>query len=391
MASFFRSLVLLSLFPLGAIAADAPAPRCTDVPQPFSPLLYRSVQRLEDGRVTFRLCAPSAAAAKVVSGDIDVIPTGTRGGPRGLPMSKDSLDYWVVTTPSAVTPGLYSFNFDVGGVLVPDPQGTVFAHNFQGVSSVFEIEAPETKFYGFDAAVPHGTVSEIEYDSKSLHIRRRALVYTPPGYQGADAKRYPVLYLVHGAGGGPDHWIAKGHAHYILDNLIAAGKAKPMIVVMPSGHTPFKPGQVFFPNADFGDDLLRDLVPFIDSKFRTKPEAKNRAMAGLSMGGGHTLWFGLPHPEVFDGGIGIFSMGFYEPGQFEAYVAANGARLKERAKSKAAVFFAMGKTDYLYHAVAPTRKMMDEYGIRYTYRETEGGHVWPNWRAYLNEFAPLLF
>jgi enterochelin esterase family protein len=199
-----------------------------------------------------------------------------------------------------------------------------------------------------------------------------------------------VLYLVHGAGDSDDSWTSRGRANDILDNLIASGKAVPMIVVMPAGHTVFKPGSDLFANKDFGDDLVKDLVPLIDGRYRTLADPAHRAMAGLSMGGAHTLSWGLPNPAVF-GPIGIFSMGFYLPGQEERFVAANDAALRLRAKAGTPVMFAMGKTDFLYPAVAPTRAMMDRYGIQYRYVESEGGHTWSNWREYLRDFAVTIF
>jgi enterochelin esterase family protein len=162
-------------------------------------------------------------------------------------------------------------------------------------------------------------------------------------------------------------------------------------VVMPFGHTPLTAGKDPFYDTDFGGDLLDDLVPYIDRHFRTDRSADRRAMAGLSMGGAHTLAFGLPHPEVF-GQIGVFSMGFYLPGQDKTYTDLHDAQLRRRAAGATRpVFLAMGKTDFLYGAVGRTRKMMDEYGIRYVYHESGGGHVWENWRAYLALFAPTLF
>jgi enterochelin esterase-like enzyme len=238
--------------------------------------------------------------------------------------------------------------------------------------------------------VPHGIVATIEYPSSTLGIVRRAHVYTPPGYEGGNRARYPVLYLVHGSGDSDDSWTAVGHANYILDNLIAAGKATPMIVVMPFGHTPDRPGLERMNNVDFGKDLLTDLIPYVDRHWRTIPKPKDRAMAGLSMGGGHTLNFGLTHPELF-GSIGVFSLGINGGTPAAAYVAQNDAALKRRAQAKTLVFYAFGKDDFLFAMSAPTRKIFDDYGIRYTYRESGGGHTWVNWRNYFNEFAPLLF
>lgn len=365
-------------------------PRKCEKPDFRNPLIYSPTEQLPDSRIRFRLCAPEAASPVIVSSDIEQIPSGFDGKPAGLPMTLDAFGYWVATTATPVLAGTYAYNIKVAGLTLPDPQADRFSFNYRGVSSVLEVKGADGAFQTFDPAVAHGAVATIDYRSASLGVVRRAHVYTPPGYEKGGNRRYPVLYLVHGAGDSDDSWTSRGRAHYILDNLIAAGKAEPMIVVMPAGHTVFKPGTDLMMNQDFGNDLIEDLVPLIDRQYRTQADAGHRAMAGLSMGGAHTIAWGLPNADLF-GPIGIFSMGFYMPGQEERFVALNDAGLKGRAKATAPVYFAMGKADFLYPAVAPTRAMMDRYGIAYQYRESEGGHVWSNWRSYLQEFAQLLF
>ncbi len=371
-----------------AVAQDAP--RKCEAANFMNPLFFASVEQLADSRLTFRLCAPEAVDPRVVSSDIEVIPSGFDGKPAGLAMAKDELGYWVATTAVPVPAGTYAYNFKAGGVTFPDPQSDRFSMNYRGVSSVLEVKGPAGDFQTFNPAIAHGALQTIEYKSKSLGVVRRAHVYTPPGYEKGGKERYPVLYLVHGAGDSDDSWTSRGRANDILDNLIAAGKATPMIVVMPAGHTVFKPGSDLFMNKDFGADLVSDLVPLIDRQYRTLADPKNRAMAGLSMGGAHTLAWGLPNPKTF-GPIGVFSMGFFQPGQKDAYVAVNDANLKARAAAGTPMYFAMGKTDFLYQAVAPTREVLDNYGIKYRYVESEGGHTWANWRDYLNEFTQEIF
>ena len=193
----------------------------------------------------------------------------------------------------------------------------------------------------------------IDYWSAALGTVRRAHVYTPPGYM-RDSAHYPVLYLVHGAGDSDDSWTSVGHAQYILDNLIAAGKAKPMIVVMPFGHTPERQGVNMMANTDFGQDLLKDLIPYVDGHFRTIDKPSSRAMAGLSMGGAHTLQYGLPHSEVFNY-IGVFSMGLLSTEQVGSYEAANAPALAQSGKTMKLVYYAIGNKDFLYASAAPTR------------------------------------
>ncbi len=343
---------------------------------------FKSTEVLPDGRVTFRLCAPNAAEARVTSADIPDL--------NSLPMTKGQMGIWSATTPKAVAPDNYRYGFIVDGVTLPDPQATTFSRQRNGTLSTLEI--PGADFQAWDPKVPHGMVSEFEYWSNSLGIRRRAHVYTPPGYSRS-GKRYPVLYLVNGAGDSDDNWTSTGHAHYILDNLIAAGKARPMIIVMPAGHTPDRPGNAnILANGDFGDDLLKDLVPAVDATFRTIAKPQSRAMAGLSMGGSHTLMFGLPHTDVFRY-IGIFSMGLglNNAEDIPRYETQNAAALARSARELKLVYYAVGREDFLYASIAPTRAMLDRQHIAHVYNESDGGHTWINWRRYLADFAPRLF
>lgn len=399
--------VIARLAVLAALAAATPAlAQPASAQQPASclpqgmfagPASYKSVEQLPDGRVTFRLCAPEAREARVTSNDIDeAIPMGIQpGSTRGLVMTRDATGLWTATTAVPVPADTYRFNFQVDGVRVPDPQGTTFSHERVGTNSTFETAGPEGEFQTWKQDVPHGAVSKIEYWSRSLGQKRVATVYTPPGYMsGTD--RYPVLYLVHGAGDSYDSWTSVGHANLILDNLIAEGKARPMIVVMPFGHTPDRPNAVggsnMLANTDFGDDLIKDLIPYVDGHFRTRADQASRAMAGLSMGGSHTIRFGLTHPELFDY-IGIFSMGLGLQGNNDvtAYENANDASLKKAAQDLDLVYYAMGTEDFLYGTVEPTRAMFAKYGIVDVYNESGGGHTWINWRRYLADFAPRLF
>jgi enterochelin esterase-like enzyme len=351
----------------------------------------KSVEPLADGRVTFRLCAPDATTVFVQSTDLPgVVPFGANAP--GLPMTRDASGLWSVTTGKSVDPDTYRYTFLVNGVVVPDPQSTTFSKERSGTRSTFEMPGAAGAFQSYDRAVPHGVVSVYEYWSTSLQMKRSAYIYLPPGYTKG-SRRYPVLYLVHGAGDSQDEWTSTGHAHYILDNLIAADKARPMIIVMPAGHTPDRPGANILGNQDFGNDLLKDLIPAIDGAFRTEARPQSRAMAGLSMGGAHTLQFGLPNSDVFRY-VGIFSMGLGVGGNqddIKRYEQQHGADLARTAKQMKLVYYAIGKEDFLYATVAPTRAMLDRAGIQHVYHESGGGHTWINWRRYLEDFAPRLF
>jgi enterochelin esterase-like enzyme len=371
--------------PTNAAPANAAPVTCAGSGFLPGPASYKSVEPLPDQRVTFRLCAPNAAFVSVTSSDLaDVIPMGG-----GLPMTRNQQGLWSVTTPVPVAPDNYRFSFNVDGTVVPDPQGTSFSLTRVGQFSTFEMPGAQGTFQTYDKNVPHGIVSVVDYWSTSLGTMRRAHVYTPPGYM-RDSAHYPVLYLVHGAGDSDDSWTSVGHANYILDNLIAAGKAKPMIVVMPFGHTPERKGANMLANSDFGQDLFKDLIPYMDGHFRTVAKPAARAMAGLSMGGAHTLQFGLTHPEVFRY-VGIFSMGLMNADQIASYETANDQGLSQAGKSMSLVYYAIGNKDFLFASSTPTRAMMDKYGIKYVFHESDGGHTWINWRRYFADFAPRLF
>jgi enterochelin esterase-like enzyme len=356
------------------------------------PARYKSVEVMADGKVTFRICAPDATEVRVISADMpDVIAFGANG-PVGITLARDTTGLWSGTTSKAVAPDNYRFSFVVNGVATPDPQAITFSRERVGTQSTLEVPGAAGSFQSYDPKIAHGVVSEFEYWSASLGARRRAHVYTPPGYFKSSA-RYPVLYLVHGAGDSDDSWTSTGHAHYILDNLIASGQAKPMIIVMPFGHTPDRPGANMLANTDFGDDLIKDLMPQVEQDFRTISKASDRAMAGLSMGGSHTLRHGLTHPELFHY-VGVFSMGLgmnNNPADVADYEQRNAAALARAAKQMKLVYYGMGKDDFLYGTVVPTRALLDRQGIKHVYNESTGGHTWINWRRYLQDFLPRLF
>lgn len=389
---------------LGSVAAvpamaQMQSPRldpATCVTPPFysGPAPFKSVEQLPDQRVTFRLCAPAAKDVVLTSTDIpSVIPMGFPPGmPPGLAMARDATGLWTVTTPRPIPADTYRFAFRVDGVKTVDPIGKTFSEELKGIDSTFEVKGPEGAFQTWQATIPHGGVTTVEYWSKALGIRRRAHIYTPPGYAKGSAK-YPVLYLVHGSGDSDDSWSSVGHANLILDNLFASGKAVPMIVVMPDGHTPLREGVMTLDNPDFGKDLIDDLIPYVDANYRSDARPQARAMAGLSMGGSHTLRNGLTHPDLFRW-IGVFSMGLGvgdDKGRVGAYARANDAALKQSAQQLKLLYLAMGRDDFLYPTVAPTRALFERYHIAHVYNESGGGHEWPNWRRYLADFAPRLF
>jgi enterochelin esterase family protein len=248
--------------------------------------------------------------------------------------------------------------------------------------------------------VPHGAVAEVTYFSKSLNRFRRMHIYTPPGYELSQGK-YPVFYLLHGAFDCDDSWTTVGRAGFILDNLIAAKKAKPMVVVMPAGHTgPFRFGPgASLPMEEFVKDFESSIMPYIETRYRINTDRQSRAIAGLSMGGAHTLDIAIPNLEKF-AYIGVYSSGIFGiiggPGGPPASPTWETKQLKtlDDAKLKQGLklfWFATGKDDFLVETTRATVDMFKKHGFDVIYKETSGAHTWINWRLYLNEFAQMLF
>ena len=332
-----------------------------------------------DGRVTFQLYAPKATEVLLRS-----------EGPAPFanqPLAKGDSGVWKLS--AQVPADLYIYWYDVDGVAVADPRNNRPRVNMTTVRSLLEVPGAASEFFA-ERAVPHGEVSAVYYQSQALGVPRRMQVYTPPGY-ATSGQRYPVLYLLHGAGDNDLSWQMAGRANFIFDNLIASGKAKPMIVVMPAGHTPAASGGQAAPDA-FARDLLGDVVPYVERNFRTLPGRDNRAIAGLSMGGQQTLNIGLTNLDKFSQ-LGVFSSGWFGPDGAATFAKNNATVLSDpKINDRIRVFwFATGKDDFVLPSTKAALAMLDQNKIRYSYKETEGGHTWPNWRAYLNEFVPLLF
>jgi enterochelin esterase family protein len=343
-----------------------------------------------DGKVTFRILAPQADTVKLAGSDIPDIG-------QGADMSKDPNGVWQVTL-DPVKPGAYRYNFNVDGVSVIDPRNPSTSESNNNTWSL--VYVPGSDFMD-TKDVPHGAVAEITYRSKSLNRFRRMHIYTPPGYESGKGK-YPIFYLLHGAFDCDDSWTTVGRAGFILDNLIAANKAKPMVVVMPAGHTgPFNFGQGL-PRVDpFIEDFVKDIMPYAESHYRVYTDRKNRAVAGLSMGGGHTLTLLVNHMDKF-GYVGVFSSGVFELGprrrrnnadsrptwQQRHEKVLNNDELK---KGLELLWFATGKQDFLIETSRRTVDLLRKHKFRVFYKETGGAHTWINWRLYLNEFAPQLF
>ena len=402
------------LFAVGAACAIAPLVVNAQQPPPAAVV---SPQVTAERQVTFRILAPNAQKVELRSpGDIPGI--GGRGG-TPLQFAKNADGVWEATT-NAIPAGAYRYVFAVDGVTVADSRNPVTSQTNTTIYSLAVVPGSDV----FDTRnVPHGAVASVHYNSSSLGGIRRAHVYTPPGYE-AGRDKYPVFYLLHGAGDVDDSWTSVGRAGFILDNLIASGKAKPMIVVMPAGHvngagaalgappqTPPAANTAGTPRPDpFVTDFLNDLMPFVEKTYRVQTDRQSRAIAGLSMGGGQTLNIAIPHLEKF-AYVGVFSSGVLgggrgrgaapaantpaqpEPPFGEAWEKQNLAALDNASARKGlrVLWFSTGKEDGLIGTTRNTVELLKKHGFNPVFVESEGGHTWLNWRDYLTQFAPQLF
>jgi enterochelin esterase family protein len=407
-----------------------PAPPAQAVPggrgAQQAPPQFASAEIAADGRLTFRVFAPRAQAVRLAGGDIPGLT------PAAGAMTKAENGVWEVTV-GPVPPGAYRYNFNIDGVATIDPRSSAISESNTNVWSLVVVPGSDL----FDTKnVPRGSVAAVTYWSSALGTFRRMHVYTPPGYELGEG-RYPVFYLLHGAGDNDHAWSSVGRAGFILDNLIAAKKARPMIVVMPAGHTPRATGSVVGTSATeaFVNDFVKDVMSYVESHYRVRKERDNTAIAGLSMGGQQTLAVAIPRLGRF-GYVGVFSSGLISafpelarrgrgdapapvpaappstppaaaPAAPPAGRAAQGpppqtaaewekanavtlddAKLKKDLKL---LWFATGKDDFLLATTKATLDLLKKHGFEPVYRETDGGHTWMNWRDYLVEFAPQLF
>lgn len=351
----------------------------------------RSPEVNADRTVTLRFRAPKATA-------VDLVGEINRGkGPQ--PMTKGEGGVWTATI-GPLPPEIWSYNFRVQGVEVPDPSNPSIKPVPPGFPMASFVEVPGTSPAFYDSRpVPHGDVRIVMYESKTMGLTRFLWIYTPPGYDESKAK-YPVLYLLHGNGEAQNGWVMNGRANIILDNLIAEKKAQPMLVVMPQGHAlqaagvaPLVrlPGETEMYSERFPKDLLDDVIPLVERRFRVIADPDHRAIAGLSMGGGQALTIGLSHPELFHYVLGYsaaVSAQFMNSEKEFKDVLAN----PEKASAKLRLLWlSCGKQDFLYEANRKFAETLKTKGVKLMYRETEGAHVWSVWRNNLNESVPLLF
>lgn len=357
----------------------------------------------DNNTVTFRFKAPKAVRVQLTGDFLPVQKNAKFEAPGIVDLKEGQEGVWEYTTPEPLKPELYSYSFIVDGLRMNDPANVYLIRDVSTLTNVFIIGGDRADFYKVNP-VPHGTVSRIWYDSPALGLERRMTVYTPAGYE-TSGKRYPVLYLLYGMGGDEEAWISLGRTAQILDNLIAQGKAKPMIVVMPNGNASQEaaPGEssrgmvpptMQLPKTMEGsyEQAFPEIVKFIDKNYRTIKSKSGRAIAGLSMGGFHSLHISKQYPDMFNY-IGLFSAAIMPNKEVSSPIYENveGKLKVQFDKNPALYWIAIGKTDFLYKANEEYRKLLDEKGYKYTYYESDEGHIWKNWRIYLTEFVPMLF
>lgn len=400
-AAASRTPRVMAALVVAALAAHGQAPGAAK-PQPAAmtpPRLspndtLRSPEVGSDGGVTFRLYAPKASEVVLQSEGLESRPGATseevmKAMRAGFPMTRGENGVWTAVF-GPIPPGVYRYTFLVDGVPTPDPRNPAASESLNSVRSLYEV--PGAAFMEYKAETPHGTIASAWYPSKATGGLRRMHIYTPPGYE-RDNRRYPVLYLLHGGGDTDQSWPTVGRAGAILDNLIAAGEAVPMIVVMPAGHV----SREFRLSLDrnsmgrdkFNDDLVGDVIPWVDRTYRTKGERARRALAGLSMGGLQTLTISLQHSELFSY-VGVFSSGWF-PEMREQAEQKDLAPYKASGKPFKLYWVGVARLDIAYANSAATVELLKKYRIVPVTHASEGFHAWNNWREYLRRFAPALF
>ena len=370
-----------------------------------------------DGTVTFNVYAPKAVKVEVTGDFLSPRKVDTQTGQMEVPgwaELKETNGVWTFTS-DPLAPELYSYSLRVDGMEMLDPSNVYINRDVASVKNIFIVSrgvGDKGYLYGVND-VPHGDVAKVWYDSPTLKMKRRMTVYTPAGYDRG--KNYPVLYLLHGAGGDEDAWTTLGRTAQIMDNLIAQGLCKPMIVVMPNGNitTQAAPGEwargMYKPDfmaslrfkekpAATMDESFPDIIRYVESHYKVARDKRHRAVCGLSMGGGHSFAISKAHPTTFDY-IGLFSAGLHiaqgAQGSFYDALQASGKDKEQLDRLFAAkpqlYWIAIGRTDFLYQQNVDLRRYLDEKGYGYVYHESEGGHIWRNWRDYLTAFAQMIF
>ena len=372
----FLALVLAFAGPVFSQTAPFPAPPNT--PTPIRPAPVISPEVNADGTVSFRFKAPQAQAVSV-RGQWAKAP---------LPLTRGEDGVWAATT--TVAPGVWEYAFNVDGLTMIDPGNPAIKPMREPRTSILHLAASTPQPWDFQN-IPHGTVHQHTYLSQALGRPREVWVYTPPGYAAAAATTYPLLVLQHGSGDNQQTWVAHGKAHWILDRLIADGTARPMVVMMIDGH-PFTPAALRDPASRgramdaFRRELFEDAMPLVERAYHVAREPAQRAIAGLSMGGGQSLTIGLSHLDRF-AWVGAFSASAPEETVASAFLANPAAA---NAKLRL-LWLACGRDDALHTRNEDFVAKLKTAGIAHDWFLTTGNHSWPVWRGYLVDFLPRLF
>jgi enterochelin esterase family protein len=377
-----RHLILIALM---AMAFLMNAQRGFFAPPVSSPHIAK------DGAVTFKVKAPGADTVRlIIDTRVDTL------------MRHTGNETWSITLHD-LEPDLYMYYFTIDGMKVLDENNAQVLRDVKSVMNTFVLD-PNGDSPVAVHDVPHGEVRAVWYDSPTLNMKRRMMVYLPAGYDQS-RQRYPVFYLLHGSGGDETVWLEQGHAAQILDNLIATGKAEPMIVVMPNGNideqaavgmTPDNNAQPTFVHKNWMDgtfeQTFKDIMQWVDNNYRTRASKQFRAIAGLSMGGYHSLYISANQPDDF-AYVGLFSPAISRMDQGKCPIYDDlEAKLITQFKRRPKVYWmGIGKDDFLYKDNAEYRKLLDKNRLRYTYHESGAGHEWANWRDYLVIFTQLIF
>ena len=399
-----KLMILAFIFLMGVAAQAQQNLSWGQGPQVASPDVHA------DNSVTFNLIAPEANHVQITG---DFLPPktvefngNTYDTPGVVDLVKDDKGVWSFTT-EPLKPELYTYNLIVDGVKIIDPLNVYNIRDINNLFSVLLIGGDSRIDLYKVNKVPHGTIAKVWYESPTAGITRRLTVYTPAGYE-TSGKDYPVFYLLHGIGGDENAWSELGRAAQIMDNLIAQGKAEPMILVMTNGNISqeacpgetsegYKVPTMMLPKTMEGtfETAFPDVVKFIEKTYRVKKDKAHRAIAGLSMGGFHSLFISINNPDMFDY-VGLFSAAVdqqqADSNGFPNIYADRDAKIDVLFSKKPKLFWiGIGKTDFLINNNNALRAYLNAKKHKYTYLETDGGHIWRNWRIYLTEFTPLLF
>lgn len=376
-----RPLLAATLICIAAGAAwaqPAPAPFYEDTNNaPVSPEIHA------DKSVTFRLFAPKASEVLLMGspGILEFIK-------KPMPLKRDDKGVWSLTV-GPLPAGFYTYGYAIdGGLRMPDPSNPNLELRRWGPTSLCIVPGAEKAVFE-DRRVPHGSIHVESYDSPNLDTKRMVYVYTPPGYETGKQK-YPVLYLLHGNGQIEASWTWTGRANVIMDNLLADGKAKPMVIVMPYGHVPREIKSATPPAAPPSSDpaaiekeLITAVKPLIESKYRVLTDRNHRAIGGLSMGAAQSLTIGLHHLDQF-----AYIAAFSGSANRAEWEKADSAMLNQKLK---VLWLGCGTEDFAYKGVKAMDELLTKKNVKHVWNESGGGHSWPNWQVYLSKYVPLLF